>query len=82
MDGAADVAETTCTPFQSEPDAAPVRLTRVKTPATYSYHGFNRPGAAGGRPPAMPRSRPFELKYGVGLNPVAANAAWLAIHGA
>ena len=50
MDGAADVAETTCTPFQSEPDAAPVRLIvrRVKpTPgsqlalfATYSYHGF------------------------------------------
>ena len=49
MDGAADVAETTCTPFQSEPDAAPVRLIvrRVKpTPgsqlalfATYSYHG-------------------------------------------
>ena len=50
MDGAADVAETTHTPFQSEPDAAPVRLIvrRVKpTPgsqlalfATYSYHGF------------------------------------------
>ena len=50
MDGAADVAETTCTPFQSEPDAAPVRLIvrRVKpTPgsqlalfASYSYHGF------------------------------------------
>ena len=50
MDGAADVAETTCTPFQSEPDAAPVRLIvrRVKpTPgsqlalfATYCYHGF------------------------------------------
>ena len=50
MDGAADVAETTCTPFQSEPDAAPVRLIvgRVNpTPgsqlalfATYSYHGF------------------------------------------
>ena len=50
MDGAADVAETTCTPFQSEPDAAPVRLIvrRVKlTPgsqlalfATYSFHGF------------------------------------------
>ena len=50
MDAAADVAETTCTPFQSEPDAAPVRLIvrRVKpTPgsqlalfATYSYHGF------------------------------------------
>ena len=27
MDGAADVAETTYTPFQSEPGAAPVRLT-------------------------------------------------------
>ena len=57
MDGAADVAETTYTPFQSEPDAAPVRLIvrRVKpTPgsqlalfATYSYHGFitDRDGA-------------------------------------
>ena len=50
MDGAADVAETTYIPFQSEPDAAPVRLIvrRVRpTPgsqlalfATYSYHGF------------------------------------------
>ena len=50
MDGAADVAETTCTPFQAEADAAPVRLIvrRVKpTPgsqlalfAIYSYHGF------------------------------------------
>ena len=50
MDGAADVVETTYTPFQSEPDAAPVRLIvrRVKPApgsqlalfATYSYHGF------------------------------------------
>ena len=50
MDGAADVAETTYTPFQAEADAAPVRLIvrRVKpTPGsqlalftTYSYHGF------------------------------------------
>ncbi len=50
MDGPADVAETTYTPFQSEADASPVRLIvrRVKpTPgsqlalfATYSYHGF------------------------------------------
>ena len=49
MDGAAAVAETTYTPFQSEPDAAPVRLIvrRVKTTpgsqlalfARYSYHG-------------------------------------------
>ena len=51
MDGAADVAETTYTPFQTEADAAPVRLIvrRVQpTPgsqlalfATYSYHGFS-----------------------------------------
>ena len=50
MDGAADVAEATYTPFQSEPDAAPVRLIvrRVKpTPGSqlalfvnYSYHAF------------------------------------------
>ena len=50
MDGGADVAETSYTPFASEPDAVPVRLIvrRVKpTPdsqlallATYSYHAF------------------------------------------
>ena len=50
MDGAADVAETSYTPFQSAPDAASVRLIvrRVQpTPgsqlalfASYSYHGF------------------------------------------
>ena len=50
MDGAADVAETSYIPFQSEPDAAPVRLIvrRVKPTsgsqlalfAKYSYHGF------------------------------------------
>ena len=61
LDGwAADMSETTCTPFASAPDAAPVRLTvrRVRsTPgsqlalfAKYSYHGFitdrdgDRPG--------------------------------------
>ena len=50
MESAADVAETTYTPFQHEPDAVPVRLIvrRVKpTPgsqlalfASYSYHAF------------------------------------------
>ena len=57
MDGAADVAETTYTPFDTKPDAAPARLIvrRVKpTPgsqlalfADYSYHGFitDRDGA-------------------------------------
>ena len=50
MDGAADVAETTYTPFQTNSDAPPVRLIvrRVKpTPgsqlalfARYSYHAF------------------------------------------
>ena len=40
MDGAADVAETTYTPFQSEPDTAPVRLivrrVKCKRPAIMS----------------------------------------------
>ena len=50
MDGAADVAETTYTPFQNDPDAAPVRLVvrRVRPSpgsqlalfASYSYHAF------------------------------------------
>ncbi len=50
MEGVADVAETTYTPFQHEPDAVPVRLIvrRVKpTPgsqlalfADYGYHAF------------------------------------------
>ena len=50
MDGTADVAETTYTPFQTKPDAPPARLIvrRVKpTPgsqlalfARYSYHAF------------------------------------------
>ena len=72
MDGAADVAETSYTPFQSKPDAAPVRLIvrRVKpTPgsqlalfATYSYHGFitDREGKPWNWRPtigATPRSR-------------------------
>ena len=71
MDGAADVAETTYTPFQTKPDAAPVRLIirRVKpTPgsqlalfASYSYHAFitDRDGEmrTGGRPPPPRRGR-------------------------
>ena len=50
LEGAADVAETQCTPFKSKPGALPVRLIvrRVKpTPgsqlalfANYSYHAF------------------------------------------
>ena len=50
MEGAADVAETTYVPFESKPDAAPVRLIvrRVRpTPGSqlalftnYSYHAF------------------------------------------
>ena len=72
MDGAADVAETTYTPFQSEPDATPVRLIvrRVKpTPGsqlalftTYSYHAFitdpgRRDPGTGGRSPPPRRDR-------------------------
>ena len=39
MDGAADVAETTYTPFQTKPDAAPVRLIvrRVKPPPVLNW---------------------------------------------
>ena len=50
MDGAADVAETAYAPFQTEPNATPVRLIvrRVKPTSgsrlalftNYSYHGF------------------------------------------
>ena len=50
MDGAAAVAETTYTPFQNEPDAAPARLivrgvkptpgSQLALFAAYSYHGF------------------------------------------
>ena len=69
IEGAADVAETEYTPFGSEPDAAPVRLTvrRVKpTPGSqlvlftnYSYHAFvtdrdgDTPGSRGR--PSPPR---------------------------
>ena len=50
MDGAADVAETSYTPFGTEPDAAPARLivrrvqpapgSQLALFADYSYHGF------------------------------------------
>ena len=50
MEGAADVAETTYTPFGTEPDAAPVRLivrrvrpmpgSQLALFTDYSYHGF------------------------------------------
>ena len=50
MDGAADVAETTYVPFDTEPDAAPARLivrrvqpapdSQLALFADYSYHGF------------------------------------------
>ena len=91
MDGAADVAETTCTPFQAEADAAPVRLIvrRVKpTPgsqlalfAKYSYHGFitDRDGELleleADHRTYRDRECHTDLKYGVGLT---ANGAWLA----
>ena len=72
MDGAADVAETTCTPFQSEPDAAPVRLIvrRVKPHARFPAGPLrqiqlsrlhHRPGRGdartGGRPSPPRRDR-------------------------
>ncbi len=84
MDGAADVAETTYTPFQSEPDAAPVRLiVRRVTPApgsqlalfaSYSYPGFitDRDGETleleADHRHAEIENAIRDLKYGVGLN--------------
>ena len=82
MDAAADVAETTYTPFQSESDTAPVRLIvrRVKpTPgsqlALFGYHGFitDRDGEtleleADHRRHAEIENAIRDLKYGVGLN--------------
>ena len=95
MDGAADVAETTYTPFQGEPDAARLIVRRVKpTPGSqlaYSYHGFitDRDGdtlelEADHRRHAEVENAIRDLKYGVGLNHLpsgcfAANAAWLAV---
>ena len=84
MEGEADVAETTYTPFGNEPDAAPVRVIvrRVRpTPgsqlalfATYSYHAFIT-GREGDTLELEADHRHAEientirdLKYGVGLN--------------
>ncbi len=39
MDGAADVAQSTYTPFRTEPGAAPVRLI-VRALFATCYHGF------------------------------------------
>ena len=81
MEGAADVAETTCTPFRGPPVRLIVR--RVKpTPgsqlalfATYSYHAFitDRDGEtleleADHRRHAEVENAIRDLKYGVGLN--------------
>ena len=97
MDGAADVAETTYTPFQSGPDAAPVRLIvrRVKpTPgsqlalfATYSYHGFitDRPGLdLEADHPAMPdreRHPRPEVRHGVEPSPLGPSPANVPLAG-
>ena len=84
MDGAADVAETTCTPSPAEADAAPVRLIvrRVKpapgSPGSLRHLQLSRlhhrPGrgdaGTGGRssPSRRDRNAIRDLKYGVGLN--------------
>ena len=71
MDGAADVAETTYTPFQTKPDAPPVRLIVRRVKPT--------PGSQ-----LEVENAIRDLKYGVGLNHMpsarfAANGAWLAV---
>ena len=95
MDGAADVAETTYTPFQTKPDAAPVRLIvrRVKPApgsqlalfAQLSRFITDRDPGTGGRYRRHAEVENIrDLKYGVGLNHMpsarfAANGAWLAV---
>ena len=84
MDGAADVAETTYTPFQTKPDAPPARLIvrRVKPTPGSQLALFARSAitpsspprwgdaGTGGRssPPRRGREPIRDLKYGVGLN--------------
>ena len=64
MDGAADVAETTCTPFQSEPDAAPVRLIvrRVK-PTPGSQLASRRQRRLAGGTGDGPQHRPLDSAH-------------------
>ena len=88
MDGAADVAETTL-PFQSEPDAAPVRLSPAGEAQTAlfapTYARFIR--RDGDTELEAYHRRHAEIchpRYGVGLNhlpsgTLAANGAWLAV---
>ena len=90
MDGAAAVAETTYTPFRTEPDAAPARLIvrRVQpTPGSQwalfanSYHGCitDRDGETLELEADIADAEiEMRLKYGVGLNHLP-NGAWLAV---
>ena len=73
-----------CTPFQSEPDAAPVGSLKLGP----LRHLQLSPPTGTGKPwswrPTTAAIREQDLKYGVGLNHMpsgrfAANAAWLAI---
>ena len=84
MDGAADVAETTYTPFRTEPGAAPVRLiVRRGSPRPVPNWPSSPPTAITASSPTgagrcsnwRPNRRHAEienairdLKYGVGLN--------------
>ena len=94
MEGAADVAETDYTPFESKPNAATVRLIvrRVKpTPgsqltlsANYSYHAFITDREGDNLRHAKIENAIRDLKYGVGLNHLPsglfpANGTWLAV---
>lgn len=94
IDGGADVAETTYTPFAGEPDALPVRPTpgsQLALLTLYDYHAFitDRDGEtltleADHRRHAEIENAIRDLKYGVALNHLpsgrfAANGAWLAV---
>ena len=70
MDGAADVAETSYTPFQSEPDAASVRLIvrRVQPTPGFQVGPLRHPTAITAASPTG-RRRPWNWRPTIAATP-------------
>ena len=97
MDGAADVAETTCTPLRTEPDAAPVRLIvrrgeaharfptgplrQLQLSRLHHRPGRGNPGV-GGRPPPPCRGRERHSRPEVRRGVESSSVGPLRRHGA
>ena len=85
MDGAADVAETTYVPFESKPDAAPVRLivrrreanSRLSTGPGHAFITIEPGRAVIGATPRCENATATSGRRGTEPSPLrAANAAW------